>query len=38
MNTAMRGAVFASPAPGRPKAGETPSGGRPPYTADEGLS
>jgi hypothetical protein len=25
-------------APGRPKAGETPSGGRMPYSADGGLS
>ncbi len=28
----------ASPTPGRPKAGEIPSGDRPTYTSDEGLS
>jgi hypothetical protein len=30
--------VSTSPAPGRPKAGEVPSGDRPRYTADEGLA
>ena len=28
----------ASPTPGRPKAGSIPSGDRPQYSADEGLS
>ena len=28
----------ASPAPGRPKPGEIPSGDRPTYSSDEGLS
>jgi hypothetical protein len=28
----------ASPAPGRPKAGSIPSGDRPMYSSDEGLS
>ena len=28
----------ASPTPGRPKAGSIPSGDRPRYSADEGLS
>ncbi len=31
-------AEFESPAPGRPKAGETPAGGRMPYPAGGGLS
>jgi hypothetical protein len=33
-----RQSFFASPAPGRPKAGEVPSGDRPTYSSDEGLS
>lgn len=30
--------ISASPAPGRPKAGEAPAGGRPRYAAGGGLS
>jgi hypothetical protein len=33
-----RSDAFASPAPGRPKAGEIPSGDRPAYSAGEGQS
>jgi hypothetical protein len=33
MTKALMGAAFASPAPGRPKAGETLAEGRSPYSA-----
>jgi hypothetical protein len=36
MNESMFSAT--SPAPGRPKSGEIPSGDRPTYSSDEGLS
>jgi hypothetical protein len=38
MNNNLDVADFSSPAPGRPKAGETPAGGRVPYSAGGGLS
>ena len=38
MNIHPSSADFSSPAPGRPKAGETPTGGRLPYSAGGGLS
>jgi hypothetical protein len=38
MSKRSQDTFFASPAPGRPKAGEIPPGDRPLYSADEGLS
>ena len=38
MNINLNPADFSSLAPGRPKAGETPTGGRVPYSAGGGLS
>ena len=38
MSSNLYSTDFANPAPGRPKAGETPAGGRLPYPAGGRLS